>query len=1070
MSCVCRYVGGCVECASTEPLPTLSPKATKATISSLTLPALLSSPPTNQPTNERTEQVSFARLKVKGVFCSHTRSVAAAGRVNCLCFDKTGTLTEDGLTLTGVQVVEPQQPPQHQHQQQHHHHHHQQQQQAARAPVLGPALEDPAHLYVRHVQEEQPPHQQQYGQQQGHDEEEESSSSSLYAPAVLVSLVMAACHSVSVLEEEDEALNRSTASLALSAAKSVFQGMHAGGGGGADGAGSQNLLSSLPMLSDMLPLVRAPSLSLSMSGAGSHHLGLEGDASESGPGMGMGTALMRTTSLRSSGPSPSPSPSSLAAAAHLRSFSQGGVHRSRSLGSSTAARSALGLGRAQGPSLGRSNTDASASSQAATVVPIFGTAHSAPSNVAMTTSSVGPAHGGGSNGNGNGGGPGAGARRASFGTATVMGAGAGVGAGGENEEGSLSHAVAAAAAAAAAAAGAEAGVPPLSACGGLGLGVAPHQLVGDSLEVQLFLSSGWRFCTRPDEDHHLLLRLHQPPQPTAGAFDEVSVWAHPDLPAGADTVMLPPAAVAGRPGAVALAVVRRLDFDADLRRMGVIVQVLVAGRGDSAGSSKGKGPLLLLVKGAPEAMRELCLPATLPSNLGPELHRQACAGLRVLGCAWRHVRPEEVGAGRAELERRLSFLGLMTMENRLKAETVPYLSLFRAAAFRIVMITGDNPATAAAVGRMAGAFCTPAPDAPTLVLDGDGSPEAPLLVSDMEASSTSAAATLSLHEYLTAFFPDSVRMPPGSSAPPPGGHQQHGQQQQQQQLGQQSSSSWSSPSSSSSSSPSKGKQQAQAQAQLKMKLPALRGPHDLVVTGRAFEALHRAHEAALEAESESGLGWTALEVVIGKASIFARMSPQHKQDLVRALQDTGLVVCMTGDGANDSGALKAGDIGISIAAKAAASSPSEGNGEQQQGEGGDDDCAEVRGFGLVEEGARGEAPSGSLDISSGCWGLTDTHNQSPPLNPQSPHHTHTHTGEPSRGGGAGGAVDRGAVRHGHPPHRGGVHHPGGGPLRAHHVGHHVQVHVPLRHHPVRLRPHPLRPLAGAHGRAVSGVE
>ena len=41
-------------------------------------------------------------------------------------------------------------------------------------------------------------------------------------------------------------------------------------------------------------------------------------------------------------------------------------------------------------------------------------------------------------------------------------------------------------------------------------------------------------------------------------------------------------------------------------------------------------------------------------------------------------------------------------------------------------------------------------------------------------------------------------------------------------------------------------------------------------------------------------GWSALELVIAKGNIFARMSPQHKQDLVRSLQDTGLVVCMTG--------------------------------------------------------------------------------------------------------------------------------------------------------------------------------
>jgi magnesium-transporting ATPase (P-type) len=62
-----------------------------------------------------------------------------------------------------------------------------------------------------------------------------------------------------------------------------------------------------------------------------------------------------------------------------------------------------------------------------------------------------------------------------------------------------------------------------------------------------------------------------------------------------------------------------------------------------------------------------------------------------------------------------------------------------------------------------------------------------------------------------------------------------------------------------------------------------------------------------------GEAWTALEVVLLKCNVFARMSPHNKQELMRSLQDLDYVVCMTGDGANDSGALKAADIGISIA-------------------------------------------------------------------------------------------------------------------------------------------------------------
>jgi magnesium-transporting ATPase (P-type) len=50
----------------------------------------------------------------------------------------------------------------------------------------------------------------------------------------------------------------------------------------------------------------------------------------------------------------------------------------------------------------------------------------------------------------------------------------------------------------------------------------------------------------------------------------------------------------------------------------------------------------------------------------------------------------------------MELVGLMAMENRLKKETVGYLSLYAAAFFRLCMITGDNPLTAAAVAKMAG--------------------------------------------------------------------------------------------------------------------------------------------------------------------------------------------------------------------------------------------------------------------------------------------------------------------------------------------------------------------------------
>ena len=116
---------------------------------------------------------------------------------------------------------------------------------------------------------------------------------------------------------------------------------------------------------------------------------------------------------------------------------------------------------------------------------------------------------------------------------------------------------------------------------------------------------------------------------------------------------------------------------------------------------EGEDDLAIASKGAPEAIAEICqLSDERRKALTVQVTALASEGLRVLGVAYGRTREADLQDEHRRLP--LEFAGLIGLEDPLRPTVPAAVAECQTAGIRVVMITGDYPATAQSIARQAG--------------------------------------------------------------------------------------------------------------------------------------------------------------------------------------------------------------------------------------------------------------------------------------------------------------------------------------------------------------------------------
>ena len=414
-------------------------------------------------------------------------------------------------------------------------------------------------------------------------------------------------------------------------------------------------------------------------------------------------------------------------------------------------------------------------------------------------------------------------------------------------------------------------------------------IVGETIDLEMLKATGWTFeeCSGP-----FSLGFYRPNEELLSkySFHKLDVKVDEDLQSINSLYQLD--------------LIKRFDFISKLQRMSVLVK-----------NSK-EDYFKVYCKGSPEKIRELCKPESIPSNYNRILNLYSNQGLRVFALSFKLLKMHYLQSeklSRESVEHDLIFLGFFIVKNKLRPRTKRTIDILTDVEITTLMSTGDNVFTAASVAKE----CHIVPD-DQIIYRIDVTPIAgsdiyeltwkELIVDSIDEDEEDEEEESECDEFdygRKMSYRDISKLEVESV----------------------SDSDLESESYSYEENDIHRIFKPQKVVQLKsLKIPEnkikeMKSNSCFAITGSTFKILYDLSQRYLVQKNDENKEYHDIFFkLIDKTLVFARMQPEHKTLLIRYLKKQNKTVAMCGDGANDIGALRSADVGISLGADQASAS------------------------------------------------------------------------------------------------------------------------------------------------------